>query len=48
MQNRRRTQARVVAAQRPDWMPQPLVLATILALWTAATALHFLTHVWPY
>jgi hypothetical protein len=40
MQNRRKAKARAVAASRPDWMPQPLVLSVILGLWTAATAIH--------
>jgi hypothetical protein len=48
MQNRRKAKARAVVVSRPDWMPQPFVLSVLLALWTAATALHFLPHVWMH
>ena len=42
MQNRRKARARAVDLPRPDWMPQPLVLSVILALWTVAAAVHYL------
>ncbi len=48
MQDRRKSKNRAVAASRPDWVPQPFVLGVILTLWTAATALHFVPHVWPH
>jgi hypothetical protein len=42
MQNRQPSKARAIAQSRPDWMPQPLVLSVLLALWTVATAIHLL------
>ena len=45
MQNRK---AKAIAASRPDWMPQPMLLGIILGLWTAVTALRFLPHVLPH
>jgi len=35
---------RAAVAARPDWLPHPLVLNLILALWTAAAALQFVGH----
>jgi len=33
---------RTAAPARPDWLPHPLVLNLILALWTVAAALQLL------
>ncbi len=36
------TRRRPAAHARPDWMPHPLVMELIVALWAIATALQFI------